>query len=284
MGMISTDKHFSPQYNPSFTAKCPQIRDGEWVCHKINEEFPHFSTSKFKPMFQKKLRNVCGSWLVPKKPMSIEAILYDACAITNVHCEPTHKGIVKRVVQKLAKPFMPKRTEKDYQVLGKISDKIEELGQSRVRCMDLCGEENPVKVAIKMLKDYKLGNCFENALIAELVMKMNGVENARTLYIKNGKSVEHSVCAFNKDGSKLDKIVNNKTIIIDPWAQKTDYGNNMMVYLKNQFGNNLAIDKKSKLGYEIYEFARLNPSDIEKLRAQYPSLVYNSSNRKFMAN
>ena len=33
-------------YTTNFTARCPEIRDAEWVCRTINHTFPHFSSSK----------------------------------------------------------------------------------------------------------------------------------------------------------------------------------------------------------------------------------------------
>jgi hypothetical protein len=266
----------------NFTSRGVHVRDGEWVCHKINERLPHFSTTKFKPFFQNKLRKFCGFKTEPKTPLTIHEVLHDANKITDLHKEIKKQNFFKKLVRTFAKPFLQKHTEKDYQIIEKIANKINELGNKRLVCSLSFGPENKIESALKLLKEHELGNCYENALVAELILKMNGVKNARTLYIKNGDKIEHAVCVFNKDGSEFKEIINNKTIMIDPWAQKADYANNMFVYLKNNFGHNLVFDSKNKSNLEVHDFVKLTPTDTEKFKKRYPSFVFNSKDHEFM--
>lgn len=247
-------------YTPSFTARCPQNRDGEWVCHIINERFPHFSISKFKPLFQKELKKHMESRLDTQRPWSMINIYYCASLINQAN-----KG-------KKGKPFT--------KIIQKIEDIIIDFGEKRRLCEKAFRGNYNIFAILKFLSTHKLGNCHENAALAELVLKLNGVKNAKTMYIKNGNTIEHAVCVFNKDGSPFKEIVNNKTIIIDPWSQKADFANKMLIYLKNNFGQHLLFD--DNINFEIHNNINLSPAEIRKLKDKYPFLIFKSKNHKFM--
>lgn len=90
-------------------------------------------------------------------------------------------------------------------------------------------------------------NCHESALLSELILKLNGIKNAYTASLNDGDAkIKHVVCFFNRDGSEItvnDKgkvnIVNNKTIIIDPWTGICDFANNVFNEYKYIWINHL---------------------------------------------
>jgi hypothetical protein len=109
----------------------------------------------------------------------------------------------------------------------------------------------PMKV-FQQLKLYHRGNCFENAVAAEAILKLNGVPNACCATLNKGNtSLDHIVCIFNRDGSIFDgKIKNNQTIIVDPWIGKADFANKMFKYYENNCKTllNFKNDEKFKIG------------------------------------
>ena len=99
----------------------------------------------------------------------------------------------------------------------------------------------------------------ETAGAAEIALKMNGVKNSYTANLSyNGNMLDHSVCVFNKDGSEFTGVVNNKTIIVDPWAGFADFANNAFVRYKNMFATHLGISGEGKFKIEIpKEFSKM---------------------------
>ena len=151
----------------------------------------------------------------------------------------------------------------------------------------------PVYKCLKMLEVYKQGNCFENAKIAELILKMNGIKNAYTVFLKkNNHYIDHNFCLFNKDnGLNYQAKDNNtftidpwdkKTIIIDPWCNKADFIDNMMIFYENRMKNHFNIDRKQNLTFEIHDIINLSEKDLGELREKFPQFVYKNSKRKFM--
>lgn len=66
----------------------------------------------------------------------------------------------------------------------------------------------------------KLASCYEQFAIAELILRINGVQNCTkaSLVSSSGKLLNHCVtCVIPKDAKKVKDIV-----VIDPWIQKVD--------------------------------------------------------------
>lgn len=162
--------------SPTFKSRCIQIRDAQWVCHKINTEMPHYSISKIKPMI------------------------------------------------------------------------------------------------------------VETANLAELILRMNGIKNAKTVMLKaenENVTLDHAICVFNRDGSTFSKIKRD-TIVVDPWANKADFAGNMIKYYKNQCNKFFRIPKNKKIVFFQYKCNKLNETDLLKFRETYPNFIFNNSKRKFM--
>jgi hypothetical protein len=171
------------QYNsPMFNSRCPEIKLGQDICHKVNCDFPHYSLYKFRAMID--------------------------------------KGISRRIVK--PKAIMD--------IISKHND------------INADNYTNPVSYFPSLfdsIKKYHYFNCHESALLAELILKINGIKNSYTACLRDGKAKgNHILCLFNRDGSKIaireengeliPQIENNKTIIIDPWAGICDFANNAL--------------------------------------------------------
>ena len=271
---------YTCQNKLSFTSRCPQIRDAQWVCHKVNEIFPHESTTKFKPLFEKQLRRVFGKKVNEPAPLPMDSIKRYIREI-NIPRMLCPRGFKEKLKQNFMFLFR-KYSKDDLRSLYYIDEKIVNLGNCRTECDKLFGDSNELLKVLRMFEVYKLGNCSENATITELILKLNGVENARTMHLKYKSVPEHAVCVFNIDGSPFEKIINNKSIIIDPWAGKADFANNMIKFYKNMLNNNFLIDTEPHLRYDVINSVELQPSELSELRGKYPQLLFQSKNHRFM--
>ena len=245
--------------NLYFQGRCVQIRDSQWVIHTIKTKFPHTSTSLFKP--------VCNKWLgdrplLPKENLS--------------------KNLIKNFIYEQEQYINKLKYIKNFQ--NKIDD-IRSIYYDDIRKINIFQ-------IIDLLKNSKIGNCMENAKMAELILKMNGIKNSFcAILTSKNYTVDHMVCAFNKDGSKFDGKIKNSTIIIDPWAQKTDFASNMLKYYKNMMHNHLCyldfngmitIDPEATLELKYHNELKLTQNQLTKLKKQYPELIFHSKNRNFM--
>ncbi len=98
---------------------------------------------------------------------------------------------------------------------------------------------------VKEVKKKKVGNCFEDAMLAELIGHINGQDNIHmgNIYVKkqnvqNQKSIGHAVAFItNKKISKDHsyKLKGKEAIIIDPWLNIVDYAGNYFTKIRNQY-------------------------------------------------
>jgi len=98
---------------------------------------------------------------------------------------------------------------------------------------------------VNEIKDTKVGNCFEDAMLAELIGHINGQSNiymgnifVKKQNVEKPKSINHSVAFItNKKISKDNdyKLKNKEAIIIDPWLGITDFAGNYFTKIRNQY-------------------------------------------------
>jgi len=100
---------------------------------------------------------------------------------------------------------------------------------------------------IKWLKNNKLGNCYEESILAQMIGKINGIKNiyaARIFFNRNSSGAEmrlsHVISVitdkpFNKDAKY--KFKNKEAIIIDPWLGITEFAGEYFNKLRNDFGH-----------------------------------------------
>lgn len=285
--MIYNLEHNS--YNQfSFGSRAPQIRDCQWVCHCVNTVMPHFSTTKAKPSFVKKIASVSGNEeCVPEKfsITDVYEILSDLPLTgDDIKCLP----FIERVKTRLQRFCLSRQTKKDIKVLAAIRENIADFGKKRMECDVLF--HNDTKSALRMLSLYKLGNCYEDAILAKIILELNGINNAKVIKITNdlGK-INHAVCAYNKDGSPIvykkrrpEVYIDEKnTIFIDPWAGKADFASNMLLHYKNVMQEHFIVSG-SKLKFVDLDVKPAPKETINSLKLEFPSFIYPNGKRKFM--
>jgi len=118
-------------------------------------------------------------------------------------------------------------------ISSKISEIRKILRQSQSFFADL----------IYSLQDKKVGNCFEEACLAELIGKLNGHKNiyVGNIFIKKDNfakkiKIDHSVAFITDKKIEANKeyhFKNKEAIIIDPWLGITDFADKYFTQLKN---------------------------------------------------
>lgn len=270
--------------SPKFTARCPQIRDSQWVCHAVNSTLPHFSTTRFFPMFNKVLKKTFPN-RYKKKPLPKDIIIFynKLESIDFVNKDLNKYPFTKRVVLKIVRVLQSKTKMHNLEILAKCKEKIAFIGNIR-KLLDNKAYPEILKTLI-MLQKYKVGNCLESATTAELILKVNGIKNGKTAILfhgTNNRNLDHAVCVFNRDGSLFDGQITKNTIIIDPWIGKADFAHNMFAHYKNMFKAHLNITDNTQIRLEPSERVFLNAEEIKILKTKYPNFIFKSKTRKFM--
>ena len=183
--------------------------------------------------------------------------------------------------------------QEDLSRLYAIKKTTSRVSNARLICKDYIDLTylNDAYGYLYQIKELRSGNCLENAVLAELILKLNGIENARLTQLKAYNSenpcarlnIDHIVCAFNDDGSNVDRV-SRKTIIIDPWLNKADYAENMKLFYKN-IGEkylDLRLENPTIIFSTPTEEIKINENEKIELLALYPKLQFKSSSRKFM--
>ena len=222
----------------NFTGRCPAIRKGQWASHCINSFLPHESVTRYQPLIN--------------------------------HIE---------VVKKYEHPF-----EHNFQLYPKkvldiinkrriLNDKIFEAREDFVS-IPAYGSYRYATSAIEQLQATRLGNCHENAQAAEAILRANGVKNPATAHIYlGGHNIDHVVCVFNRDGSKVTTIKNNKTIIVDPWIGIVDFANNAIMKYKTLFDKYVAKGNDGKATIPRITEHPMTAADIKQFRSRFPEFI-----------
>lgn len=275
---ISNSAYSSKIQYPNFTSRIVQIRDAQWVCHKVNTVFPYFSPTKFKLLFEHYLQKTTYS---KKKKLIFNdfAEIYQFVKTKNIAKNTSFFDKIKNL-------FYSSEEEKQTVMISAIEKNIKKIGVFRK-------EKNEKNVfscqnVIDMMCNHKIGNCDETATLAEFIMKLNGMTNTKCGIIYNkSKPINnaglHSVCLFNIDNSPIEKIINNKTIIIDAWLGKADFANNMMKYYQNTCKDLLSLPQPKSITIDgLLPRVTLSNDVFEYYKNKFPELIFKSKDHKFM--
>ena len=149
-------------------------------------------------------------------------------------------------------------------------------------------------MAITCLKNNKVGNCGEEAILARIIGKLSGQRNIYTGNLiaisqkeKSAKPTGHAV-AFITDSPVFDNcpktFSQKEAVIIDPWLGITDVAGNYFNKLKNAFKNNFAMldsDKAKDINFRVIPFdtTRLKGEKLLEYRDTNPELVIKNYKR-----
>ena len=265
----------------SYTARCPQVRDANWVCHAFNSKFPNFSISKHKPIFEKEA-NKLFRLEENEVPLEINDIYETLCCCTLTKEDFKFLPLKDKIMHKIASLFLSKERKANLRRLGAIKTAITDFADKRQSCYEIAGGVEKPLGALLFLSKHKLGNCYESAIGAKIILKLNGISNSEVISLKDieGKSV-HTVCVFNTDGSKF-KGFTNKSIIIDPWIGKADFAQNIIQTYRNEYSNYFAFKDKGMPDIEFKKLSGIYKKRLQAIKKAYPELIFRSKNRHFM--
>ena len=119
----------------------------------------------------------------------------------------------------------------------------------------------------------KLGNNYEEVILASVIAKVNGIKN---IYTASIDGLDHAVCVITKKTVKKGKsqAFNNKeAIIIDPQLGITDYASNYFIKLKEIIGKNNF--RQTNLSVTPHKNQLKDEIVIKYLRDNYPELLIN---------
>ena len=164
---------------------------------------------------------------------------------------------------------------------------------------------------INMLKQHKIGNCYESAVVAQIIGKINGINNiypAKIFFNKNNSKyqtqLDHVVAiitdkSFQPEGYYNFK--NNDAIIVDPWLGITEYAGDYINKLRTSFVNIFPAIPDSKylfkslrnitntleefnqkrknmfkpdFSFKLHTDELLSLQDAETLKKEYPELIF----------
>ena len=129
------------------------------------------------------------------------------------------------------------------------------------------------------LQEFKIGNCTEEAIFAEILGKVNGQNNIYSgcVFInKNGflKKLDHAV-AFITDkkinGGKDYSFKNKEAIIIDPWLGITDFAGSYFSKIKSVFRSTFRNLKNNDLEMAVIKSETKTPKDFNEYRRKHGS-------------
>lgn len=147
-----------------------------------------------------------------------------------------------------------------------------------------------LKSPFKFLKEvlysatsHRVGNCFEQASLAEMIARMNGVKNCYKLTMEDlntSKSLDHTVLLVTKNPLNSAIINSKESIIIDPWLGISGRAEAVLERYKNQFGKMFGLNNKTLIAFKMKKRLELNENEIEILKAKFPNLVFDNKGRK----
>ena len=231
----------------NFTSRCPKLRRAQWVCHKVKSEFPHLSSTKITPSIDR---------LEDKFPQAADKFMY-------------YNPQAGRFIS-----FDSPQEKRVISILHWFRMFIRDLNAQRMFRAANNTDFGSMYAIISQLKFAKVGNCFENAKLSELILKLNGIDNACIGKIKVGEHpIDHVVCLFNKDGSDFTGNVNKNTIIVDSWLGDADFADNMLGKYRSIYKDYLFVPKDGKLSIERIEKLNLNEAEYQEFKDDFPELL-----------
>ncbi len=273
--------------NYSFTARCPQIKDAEWVSHIVNSTFPHFSATKHKPIF---ISYVEKDQTYIRKLKSLQDTIDRIELNPHIKRYNSYKNPFEKILDFFYYHTLSAQKKKMFNIQQTIYNKITQIFDLRCACFEntLKGLVPKPLEMINYMKNEKIGNCMEDAVLTNIVLKLNGIKNATRIHLsniinKNEEIIDHAVCIINPPNVPLKEgKLHPKAIIIDAWCGKSDFASNMLTYYRNLKDKHFHVNKLKDVVYKPVPDDGLTPEILEKIKSEYPQLIYPNKNRKFL--
>ena len=137
-------------------------------------------------------------------------------------------------------------------------------------------EKNAHRYVLESLKN-GLGNCYEEAKLAELIAKINGQKNIYSGKIYAGKGfAKHEVAFITNKEIKPDKFYrfkNKEAIILDPWLGITDFAGNYFTRICKNFNRTLGIKSYSKPKLQPDFSGKISARKLAEYKKNNPELI-----------
>lgn len=177
--------------------------------------------------------------------------------------------------------------DKNYELSEYISNRTDYLKMERLLSLGTRTQFKKLKAVISSMREDKLGNCYEDAMLANLILKMNGVKNsycARLMTNWGTKKIDHTVAFI--DNNPTPKYYNpKKIVIVDPWLGVADYADRIFKIYKTRYNDFFRIPNSQNIDLQIKPELNLTEQELDYFRDKYPQFLYKSDKiHKFMAN
>ena len=137
-------------------------------------------------------------------------------------------------------------------------------------------EKNLYRYVLESLQG-GLGNCSEEAKLAELIARINGQKNVYSGKIFAGKGfAKHEVAFITDKEIKPDKkyhFKNKDALIIDPWLGVTDFAGRYFKSLTKHYAKVLQIRGNAKPSLQADFSSKLTPKKLGDLKKGHPELI-----------
>lgn len=138
---------------------------------------------------------------------------------------------------------------------------------------------NFLKNMLNRIQQNNAGNCYEKATIAELILKINGVNNCNRINLisDNGKrNLNHCVLLVNFDKQHYYPSL-QKAVIIDPWSGNSGYADIIFKKYATMYNNFFKLKPNENIQFVPRNILYLGEQDINYFKENYPKLVFKSS-------
>lgn len=177
--------------------------------------------------------------------------------------------------------------DKNIKLKEYVEDKNADLKAERFLNQCVFDRFKMLKNTIATMMDGRLGNCYEEATVADLILKMNGFKNsyrARFLTDFGTKKIDHTITFIDKNPTG-EYYNPHKLIIIDPWLGITDYADKIFKIYKTKYNNYFRMSNSQEFDLQLKPDLNLTEEQLNYFRKKYPQLIYKSTgNHKFMAD
>ncbi len=165
----------------------------------------------------------------------------------------------------------PKLISNNERLYDFINEKGKVLQQDRNDRKFLKSPFKILKEIIYSVKEHKVAHCGEYSSLAELIARMNGVDNCYRFLMKDYNHVFLLITKKPlKDGIKLNDIV------IDPWLGIVAKVRDIFMKYKNEYGKIFPFENNESVVLRLKKPLSLDKKEIEYFKEKYPELVFKS--------
>lgn len=130
-----------------------------------------------------------------------------------------------------------------------------------------------LKKLIHSTQEHKIAHCGEYSSLAEMIARMNGIENCYRIFMKD---YDHTFLLVKE--KPLSEGLQMNDIIIDPWLGISGYLKDISSKYQFQYNNIFHIngDKGNSIVLKPKKTLNLKSGEIDYFKEQFPQLIFKS--------